>query len=207
MSAGPGELPSQAAGLSALFSDKILSAAAEEFITAGIKQTSIADIARLAGLPEEVVNQRWSAVEELVTAIVVRDFDSRRGEFTRAVQSWDTLDDKIIEGFTSVVWFLDSHPLVGGAVRSDAEMILPMAEVSISPVVVLGVDIISDCISTVVFEGSGMSVDSDALTEVLTRLVQSLLLTRGPSTPLTSRNNLADYARQCVVPFIRAFTR
>src|SRR6185436_1491750 len=107
MSAGPGELPSQAAELSAQFSDKILSAAAEEFITAGIKQTTIADVARLAGLPEEVVTQRWGAVEELVTAIVVRDFDSRRGEFTRAVQSWDALDDKIIEGFTSVVWFLD----------------------------------------------------------------------------------------------------
>ncbi|MET0701072.1 MAG: TetR/AcrR family transcriptional regulator [Mycobacterium sp.] len=207
MSAGPGELPSQAAGLSALFSDKILSAAAEEFITAGIKQTTIADVARLAGLPEEVVQQRWSAVEELVTAIVVRDLDSRRRQFTTAVQSRPTLDDKIVEGFTSVVWFLDSHPLVGGAVRSDAEMILPLAEVSISPVVGLGVAIISECIGTAVFEGSGMSVDSDALTEVLTRLVQSLLLTRGPSSPLTSRKHLHDYARQCVVPFVRAFTR
>jgi AcrR family transcriptional regulator len=207
MSAGPGEVPSQPAELGAHLSERILSAAAEQFITAGIKHTTIADVARLAGVPDGAVYHQWNTVEELVTAVVVRDLACRRGELTRAVQSFDELDDQIVEGFASVVWFMDSHPLVGGAIRSDAEMILPMAAVSVSPVVGLGVDIINHCISTAAFEGFGRSIDTDALTEVFTRLIQSLLLTRGPSTPLTSRKNLARYTRQCVVPFVRAFMR
>ncbi len=208
MSASPGEMRPHPIDLRAQLSEQILSAAAEELITAGIQNTTIADIASLAGLPDEVVYHLWPTIQELVTAVVLRDLGSRLTEVTSALQSCDQLDDQIAEAFAAVLWFLDSHPLVGGAVRSDAGMILPTAEISVSRIVGQGAAAITDHIGTVVTEHAGRSVDTDALTEILTRLIQSLLLTRGASmTPLHGRPDLVRYARRCVVPLVRAFVR
>jgi AcrR family transcriptional regulator len=205
MGVTPGEMPSQAADLGVSLADRILSAAAVELITVGIKHTTIGCVARAAAVPEDAVYQRWTSVEALVTAVVVRDLHRRLVEIGGAVAGRGRLDDQISETFASVLWFLDSHPLVGGAVRSNAEMILPMAEVSVSRIIAVGATAISNRIGTLVADDSGREVDSDALTEVLTRLIQSLLLTRGQSRRLATRQHVVDYARRCVLPLVGAF--
>jgi AcrR family transcriptional regulator len=205
MSVTPGEMPSQAADLGVSLVDRILSAAAVELITAGIKHTTIAGVARAAAVPEDAIYQRWTSVEALVTAVVVRDLHRRLEELGSAVGYRGRLDDQLSEAFASVLWFLDSHPLVGGAVRSNVEVILPVAEVSVAQIVGVGATAISNRIATIVADDTGRAVDSEALTEVLTRLIQSLLLTRGQSRRLATRQHVVDYARQCVVPLVGAF--
>lgn len=205
MSVTPGEMPSQAAHLGVSLVDRILSAAAVELITSGIKNTTIAGVARTAAVPEAAIYQRWTSVEALVTAVVVRDLHRRLEELGAAVGCRGRLDDQLADTFASVLWFLDSHPLVGGAVRSNVEVILPVAEVSVAQIVAVGATAISNRIATIVADDSGRAVDSEALTEVLTRLIQSLLLTRGQSRRLATRQHVVDYARQCVVPLVGAF--
>jgi AcrR family transcriptional regulator len=207
MNGAPGELPSQPAGVGEPIVERILSAAATEFVTGGIKSATFAGIAQLADVPETAVRRRWSTVEELLTAVVVRDLQSRLGGITTSLSAFDELDDQIAEGFASVLWFLDSHPLVGGALRSDADMILPNAAISLAPVVRLGVAVVGNSIAAVVSTGAGASVDTEVLTEVLTRLIQSLLLTRGTSDPWSCRDDAVRYARRSVVPFVFGLLR
>jgi AcrR family transcriptional regulator len=206
MSGAPGEMPSHPGGLREHLTERILDAAGHEFVTAGIKLTGVADIARRAGVSEQVILQRWPNVGELVAAVVVRDLHARLGAITATAQRQTHLDDRIAEAFAAVTWFLDGHPLVGGAVRSDADVILATVEVSVAPIVTAGVAVVVDCVAGLVLDESTRYVDAAALREVLTRLTQSLLLVRGPSTPLTSRDGIVRYARQCVVPLVHAFS-
>ncbi|HEX5142326.1 MAG TPA: TetR/AcrR family transcriptional regulator [Mycobacterium sp.] len=202
MSATPSEFPPQIAGATEHAVEKLLDVAADEYTTAGVKQTSIAEIARQAGVPVEAVHRRWSNVEELLTAVVVRDLHSHIADVHRSVDCLSDTDDQIAEVFASVLWFLDGHPLVGGAIRSDADVILPRAAVSVAPIIGAAVAFVVDAIRTIVLGAGGRSIDTEVLTELLTRLVQSILLTRGRATVLTTRSDVTRYASQCVVPLV-----
>jgi AcrR family transcriptional regulator len=207
MSSTPGEMPSHSGELCEQLTERILNAAADEYITAGIKHATLADVAQRAAVSEQAIRQRWSDAQELVAAVVIRDLHTRLGAITGALRRLECIDDRIAESFAAVVWFLDGHPLVGGAVRADADLILPSAERSVSPIVTAGVAAITQFLAVLVRDDTGRAVDTGALHEVMTRLTQSLLLTRGVSTPLSSRNDVLEYAHRCVVPLVHAFIR
>lgn len=206
MSTMPGEFPPQTLEYREYVAERVLTAAAHECITAGIKHTTITDVARAADVPTEVIHQRWSTMGELLTAVVVRDLQARLDAMSATTGCSDGMDDHIADCFTTVVWFLDSHPLVGGAVRSDPDLIRPIAGVSVAPIVAAAVAAIVDHIAASALEHGARITDAEALTEVMTRLIQSLLLTRGESTPLITRNGVAGYARRCVVPVVYSLT-
>jgi hypothetical protein len=137
---------------------------------------------------------------------VVRDLHAHLEAIRGATPCSVCVDDDIIESFATVVWFLDSHPLVGGAVRSDPDIIRPASGVSVSPIIAVAVAVIIDRIAASAFEHGPRLIDREALTEVMTRLIQSLLLTRGKSAPFNNRNDVVGYARRCIVPLVSAMT-
>jgi AcrR family transcriptional regulator len=204
MSTVPGDFPVQGAITPACISERILSAAADLCTLVGMKNVAMSDIARRAELDIDAVYEQWPTLTDLTTAVVIRDLQDRIGEMTTAIGVHHRLDDKIAEGFVSMYWFLDSHPMVGGALRSDADVILPGEGMSVSAVITVASSLLVDSIREVLRDGVGISFDTEPLEEVTTRLIQSLLLAPGVSQPLGTRADVARYAQRCFVPLVHA---
>jgi AcrR family transcriptional regulator len=204
MSTVPGDFPVRGAITPACVSERILTAAADLCTLVGMKHVEMSDIARHAEIDLDVVYEQWPTLIDLTTAVVIRDLQDRIGEMTAAIRSHHDLDDKIIEGFVSMYWFLDSHPMVGGALRSDADIILPGDGMSVSAVITVASSLLVDSVRQVLRDDAGITFDTEPLKEVTTRLIQSLLLAPGVGQPLGTRADVTRYAQRCFVPLVHA---
>jgi AcrR family transcriptional regulator len=207
MTAMPGEFPAREAIAPSCLAERILTAAAEECTLVGVKHITIADIARRAEVDVDSVYEQWRSVGELVVAVVIRDLQQRIDAMAKLIRAQRTLDDKIVEAFASMHWFLDSHPMVGGALRSHADIILATEQTSVSAVITIASRLLVESVGGAVRDDSGMALDIEPLEEVTTRLIQSLLLAPTLSQPMSTRADVARYARRCFVPLVHAMRR
>jgi TetR/AcrR family transcriptional repressor of uid operon len=206
MTAMPGEFPAREATAPSCVAERILTAAADLCTLVGVKHITIADIARRAEVDVDSVYEQWRSVGELVIAVVIRDLQQRIDVMAKLIRAQATLDDKIVEAFASMHWFLDSHPMVGGALRSDADIILA-TEQSVSAVITIAARLLVESVGGAVRDDSGTALDIEPLEEVTTRLIQSLLLAPTLSQPMSTRADVARYARRCFVPLVHAMRR
>jgi AcrR family transcriptional regulator len=204
MSTVPGDFPVRGKTAPACISERILTAAADLCTLAGMKHVAMSDVARHAEVDIDIVYEQWPTLTDLATAVVIRDLQGRIGEMTTSMRARTGLDDKIVDGFVSMYWFLDSHPMVGGALRSDADIILPGEGMSVSTVIAVASSLLIDSVRQVLRDSADTAVDSEPLEEVTTRLLQSLLLAPGGSQPLGTRAEVARYAQRCFVPLVHA---
>jgi hypothetical protein len=109
----------------------------------------------------------------------------------------------VVEGASSVFWFLRTHQLVGGALAADVDLLWPLLIATRCPVIAVAT---SHVVHTLVAEprGGDTIADPDTLREVMARLIHSLLLAPSSAAPLTSRESTADYMRRCLVPLVRS---
>ncbi|MET0475890.1 MAG: hypothetical protein ABW001_14755 [Mycobacterium sp.] len=207
MTATPSEFGLPGAVAPSCVSERILAAASDLCTLAGVKHTTIADIARYADVDESSVRAQWLSVTEIIGAVVIRDFYAGIEAIESAIHSRDRLGDTIAEAFAAAFWFLDSHPIVGGAVRSDADTILPMAAVSINAVIAAVSRWLVDTVGKAASRQAGLVADVESLEEVTTRLIQSMLLAPNISAPTDTLRAVADYARRRYVPLAFAMCR
>jgi AcrR family transcriptional regulator len=184
--------------------ERILAAASELCTLVGVKNATMGDIARYAAIDEALVRAQWETVTDIVSAVVIRDFHARLDVTEARVRSHDELESVIAEAFAAAYWFLDSHPIVGGAVRSDADTILPTAAVSITAVIASVAGWLVDTVSAAARRRAGLFADAESLIELTTRLIQSMLLAPNVSAPTDTRGAITDYARRCYVPLVFA---
>ncbi|WP_234834775.1 TetR/AcrR family transcriptional regulator [Mycolicibacterium stellerae] len=188
-------------------SERILAAASDLCTLVGVKHATISDIARHADVSEDAIYGQWGAVTDILSAVVIRDFRAGIDDTESRVHAHEQLEDMIAEAFASTFWFLDSHPIVGGAVRSDADTILPEAQVSIAAVITAVTRWLVDIIGMTAHRSAGLVIDAELLEEITTRLIQSMLLAPNLSGPSNTFVAIADYARRRFVPLVYAMCR
>jgi AcrR family transcriptional regulator len=184
--------------------DQILAAAALVFAEAGVRGATLDAVAERAHVSPQTVRRRWTGKLELALAMIDRDLCVEPAEVDRRMAGLATIAEKIVEGATSVYWFLHTHPLVGGALVTDLDLLWPRRVASGCPVVAVAAAHVVDAMSGGEPRGRDAIADPDALTEVLSRLIHSLLLSPSATAPLTSHESTAAYMRRCVVPLVRA---
>jgi AcrR family transcriptional regulator len=200
----PSEFPAPDAIAPTCAAERILAATSDLCTLAGVKHTTMSDIARRAEVAEDVVCRQWASVTDIVSAVVIRDFHAGIEETEARIRSANRLEDLIAEAFASVYWFLDSHPIVGGAVRSDADTMLPTAPVSITTAIASLARWLVGAVGAAVQRALDQVVDADVLEEVTTRLLQSMLLIPSMSLPTKTFGDAALYARRRFVPLVYA---
>jgi len=76
-------------------SEKIISAARKLFEENGFDQTSVRDIANLAGVNVALINYHFESKENLFLAIIEDSMDTTRMKLTSIIDSDDTADEKL----------------------------------------------------------------------------------------------------------------
>ncbi|MFJ8648569.1 TetR/AcrR family transcriptional regulator [Streptomyces sp. NPDC093546] len=101
---------------------RVLDAAYDSFQRIGIKRSTMADVARLAGVSRITVYRRFASKDVLVEHVVRREFRRYFDRFILDIQGAETVADRVVLGFVSSLRAIRHNPLIGGlmAVEPDA---------------------------------------------------------------------------------------
>ncbi len=113
----------------------ILDAALAEFTEFGIRRTSIAEVAKRAGVHRATVYRRYPTKEELVTATLLRWARGFFGAVANAVGHLPTVDQRLVEGFTVCHRSIRDDPFFARMLTSEPDVTLPFLTTNGGPLI------------------------------------------------------------------------
>lgn len=184
----------------------LLDAALEQFALTGVRRTSIDDIARRAGVNRVTVYRRLGAKSDIVGAAffyeagrVLTEIDSALGEIGQDV------DDYIVDFFAITLTALRGNRLLNQLLEVDRDETLHALTVGAGQVLELAAAYLGGQIWRI-RDRSGGSTDPDqiaALSAMLARLTQSLILTPDGPPSVQTPTEMRRFATSVLVPLIR----
>ena len=92
--------------------DRVASAAFEVFAEYGIRRATIDDVARRAGVSKMTVFRRFQSKQGLVGVVIAREIRRGMAELDRVWEREQTLEQRVVLGFSFAVNFVRGHALV-----------------------------------------------------------------------------------------------
>jgi AcrR family transcriptional regulator len=184
--------------------ERILDAAAEQFVLFGIRRSSVDGIARRANLGRMTVYRRFARKEDLVEAAIMRDVRRGVAEIEASIARLGSLEERALGGFVGMLRVVRDHPLLTRLLETEPETVLPYLTVEGGPVIAFGRAHIATQIEMAIAEGATPVMDTEALAELLARLVHSIVLTPVGGLPLTDDGDAREFARRCIAPLLVA---
>jgi AcrR family transcriptional regulator len=180
--------------------ERILAAALEQFALVGLRRTTVGDVARRASVGRVTVYRRIGDKPELVVAAIQREVTRVIGAVTAAVAPLERAEDRIVEAFVVGVGLVRSHPLLERLLQTEPEDLLPYLTLHFDPILELARQFVAE-------QGFGAGPkprDPELIGELLARLAQSLVLTRGGGIPVDDERRLREFAQAYLAPMLTA---
>lgn len=186
---------------------RILDATYAQLLQVGLRRTSVEAIAQRAGIARITVYRRFGGKDELIRAVLVREGQRVLATLDAAVDPIGDPDDQLVEGFATILAIARDHPLLQRLLTAEADTTLPSLTVHGGPVVALAREYLAGRLLSADHQhGSPVAFDVRAVAEILVRLTLSFLLTPESIVPLTTDDDARRFARDFVLPAIRAGT-
>ncbi len=182
-------------------SARILDAALDRFTTFGVRRTTMDDIAAAAGIGRATVYRRFAGRDEIIRAVILREFARFISEVDAAVQRIEDPLERFIEGFVATLREAREHPLLRRLLEVEPDLLLPFLTLQGAPALSLSRAYLADEFRQ--SQASGHirpDVDVDLVAEMLVRLCQSLLLTPDGLIELDDDAGLRHLARAYLAP-------
>lgn len=103
--------------------ERILDAAYELFLAIGMRRMTMADVARLAGVSRATLYRRWNGVNELVAALMTREW-GRLGTVPLYAGA-PNVRERLVDELVRLAGELRAHPLLRKIIDVDPEILLP----------------------------------------------------------------------------------
>lgn len=91
----------------------------------GVRRTTLADVARRAGLSRMTLYRRHPDVQSIIAALIARDLGGVITETLDATASLPTARERVVEAFARTVSLMSESPLVLRILEVDPELLLP----------------------------------------------------------------------------------
>lgn len=182
--------------------EQILDAAREQFMTFGLRRSTVDDVARRAGVSRVTVYRRIGSKDSLVSACLLREYRRFVVEVDEAVASLPTTEDRIVEGFVAVLGHIRAHPLVGGLLRLEPEIMLPFLTVGSGPAFLAMRDYVAGRLREARRAEGRPETDPTPVAELMVRITVSFLLNPVSCFELDDDEQLRAFARGYLVPLI-----
>lgn len=180
---------------------RILDAALQEYLTHGLRRTSVDDVARRANLGRATIYRRFATRDELVQAVYLREYRRFFAEIAAAVDGLPTVAQRLVEGFVVGVRNARKHPLLTQMLSLEPDASLPLLTTQGGPVLTVLRDFLVQQ-----YLASPEAVNSDInpveVAEILVRLSISLTLTPETCLPLSTDQEIRETARRYLVPLL-----
>lgn len=106
--------------------DAILDAALESVLDVGLRRTTLADVARRAGVSRMTVYRAYPDLDSIVGELLTRELTALLAEVESELHDLPTARERLVQAATRVVAQMDSHPLYRRILDLDPELLLPL---------------------------------------------------------------------------------
>ncbi|MCV7218626.1 TetR/AcrR family transcriptional regulator [Mycobacterium crocinum] len=179
---------------------KILDAALRVLVDFGVKRATVDLVANYAGVSHMTVYRRWSTRNEVLRVAVLNELAVVVQHAVTRVEGAGSFPDQVVSAFTELVDSLRRHPLLVRVLSTEPEVLMSLLSDRSIAVLDWTVPIIGEALERL----SGQPLhDPDTLADVFVRLAQSVLLLERSDRPLSTRHDVALYARQALASLAR----
>ncbi|MEV2243342.1 TetR/AcrR family transcriptional regulator [Streptomyces sp. NPDC049970] len=185
-------------------SEQILDAAREQFTTFGLRRSTVDDVAKRAKVSRVTVYRRIGNKDSLVSACLLREYRRFVVDVDEAVAALPTVEDRLVAGFVAVLRHIREHPLVGGLLRLEPEIMLPFLTLESGPALVAIRGYLADRLRSAQLAEGRPETDQTPVAELMVRITVSFLLNPVSCFELDDDEQVGAFARRYLVPLISA---
>ncbi|MFI6864649.1 TetR/AcrR family transcriptional regulator [Streptomyces sp. NPDC050421] len=185
-------------------SEQILDAAREQFMTFGLRRSTVDDVAKRARVSRVTVYRRIGNKDSLVSACLLREYRRFLVEVDDAVAALPTTEDRLVEGFAAVLRHIREHPLIGGLLRLEPETMLPFLTLESGPAFLAIRDYLADRLREARRAEGRPATDATPVAELMVRITVSFLLNPVSCFELDDETQVREFARCYLVPLLAA---
>jgi AcrR family transcriptional regulator len=189
-------------------SERILEAAAREAEHFGLRRFTMDDVARRVGVSRVTIYRHFPRKDRLVEAVLLYELRRFLAAVDAAVAPYDTVEERLVEGFVFTLTLLRKHTLLNRLLRTEPELILPSLTVKGAPVLEAGREFIARFAHREAEEGRLALSDEDVqgVSEMLARAVLSFVLTPDSVLGLRTPQETRRFAEHYLTPILRALS-
>lgn len=180
--------------------EAVLDTALEEFLSYGLRRTTVDVVARRAGVSRATLYRRFDGKDALVQAVLVRECRRFFGSIAAAVAGVSTVEDRLVEGFVVGVRYARADRLLNRLLASDPEALLPYLTTNGALVVAAARDFL-------VQQGGVRAPAGDrtpaGVAELFVRLAISFTLMPESAVPFDTDDDVRAFARAYLAPLMR----
>ena len=153
----------------------ILDAVQEAILDVGLRRTTLADVARRAGLSRMTVYRLHEDLDTLVAALLTRELLAVVEDARKQVVHLATARERLVETGVLVVERMDHHPLYRRILDLDPELLLPLVVDRFGSTQAAVRDLIADHLEEGQRDGSVRVLDTQLAATVLLLTAQSFV--------------------------------
>ena len=185
------------------YAERILAAARRLLLEFGLKRTPLADIARAADVSEATLYRRFASRDELLRQLVTREVRAFIAQMDQSAGAIEDPAESLAQGFVFFMRSLAREELAARLIQTDPEVVLPMITTHGGPWLTVARDYVVEQMEKAV-ERHDVEFNGDPaqLAEVMVRLSHSLILTPETNLPVGDDDELAEFARNVLVPMV-----
>jgi AcrR family transcriptional regulator len=189
-------------------SERILDEAVRQAEELGVRRLTIGDVAQRVGLSRVTVYKYFPGKDQLVQAVLQREMRRFLRDVDAAVAPYDTLEERLVEGFVFALGWLRRHRLLNRLLRTDPELIVPNLTVGAGPVLAAGREFIAGFARREADDGRLPLTDDqiEGVSELLARAVLSFLLTPESVLGMRTQAETRRFAENYLAPTLAALT-
>jgi AcrR family transcriptional regulator len=187
-------------------SERILDAAVTQAEELGVRRLTIGDVAERVGVSRVTVYKYFPGKDRLIEAVLLREMRRFLRDVDAAVAPYETLEERLVEGFVFALGWLRRHRLLNRLLRTDPELIVPNLTVGAGPVLAAGRDFIAGFARREADAGRlPLTPDEiEGVSELLARVVLSFLLTPDSVLGLRTQAEIREFAEHYLAPTLQA---
>ncbi|WP_274564078.1 TetR/AcrR family transcriptional regulator [Streptomyces spiramyceticus] len=182
--------------------EQILDAAREQFMTFGLRRSTVDDVAKRARVSRVTVYRRIGNKDSLVSACLLREYRQFVAEVDDAVAALPTMEERLVEGFVVVLRHIREHPLIGGLLRLEPETMLPFLTLESGPAFLAMRGYLADRLRRARWAEGKPENDPTPVAELMVRITVSFLLNPVSCFELEEDEQVREFARRYLLPLL-----
>lgn len=178
---------------------RILAAAIQGVEDFGLRRFTVDDVARRVGVSRVTIYRHFPKKDKLLEAMLLHELRRYLRAIDTAVEPYETLEERLVEGFVFALTYLREHRLLGRLLRTEPELLLPALTINATAILAAGREFIAGFARREAAQGGLTLADAEieGVSELLARAVLSFVLTPdsvlGLSTPAETRRFAEHY--------------
>jgi AcrR family transcriptional regulator len=189
-------------------SERILAAAIEQTEDFGVRRFTIDDVARRVGVSRVTIYRYFPKKDRLIEAVILHELRRFLRDIDEAVAPYETLEERLVEGFVFALTYLRDHRLLNRMLRTEPEFILPYLTVRAAPILAAGREFIAGFARREAEDGGLPLTEADieGLSEMLARAVLSFVVTPDSVLGLRTGPEIRRFAEHYLAPTLQAIS-